>query len=292
MSNELTQSDVASANAVELNEDGSLTTWVTQVTDDQRFRKTIKLILAGFGLTLVVWSLQYRNDVLGENWPMGLWLLGISLLFGLNAFVTKEIRHYSTYYVAYTTKQRLSRAWKWWVGPSVICIILMVIQFNLDQLAEHWGAALFVLIFTLPGFGLYMLRGEKVLTPAAAKTKSAIDATAIEAPRLNPKKSRAEELIEEYLEIPWVRYPLAAGCFWVAIWALENTFKKEIIGYLVAFVAAGCGVYFSRELSKWLLWLVGIGLILWLVVAGLSALSIPAAIILGAIIIASSGAKR
>lgn len=271
------------------NADGSPCTWVTYRERQDRLKSAIKPTLIGAGLSIVIWVIQYANDALGANWQFALWLLGIGMIAGFFGYAPKEIRHYSTTYVAYTKKQRLARAWKWWAIPIAMCIFVLVVLHSRDQLADYWPNGLYMLIFSIPGFGLYMLKGERVLTPNAAAAKTEIEAAEL---REGGKKGPVEEALEALVEVAWVRYPLAIGCFWIAYWMSEQEFKKPYLGVMAALFFAGIGIYFAREASKWIFGLAAAGLIVWAIVAGVSEMSIPAAIIIVALIIANSSAKR
>lgn len=293
MLNERNGTIVPDVEAQYLNEDNSRATWVTRFTLEQRLRKAAKPTLIGGALTVLIWGLQFSAGTLAEhNWGFALWPFGIGLVFAFFAITTTETRHYSTKYIAYTKKQRLSRAWKWWAIPLAMFIALFVLNYSLDTLADKWGEVMYVLIFTIPGFGLYMLKGEDVLTPAAAKTKSLIDNAMAQKAKLGTgEKSRWDIFSETLLNNVWVRYGLAIGCFWICYWLFNQKYKSELERFAVVLLPLGYGIYFAREVSKWLFGAAFVGLIGWAIVAGFSALSIPAAIIIGALIIAGSVKK-
>lgn len=275
-----------------LNTDGSPATWVTHRSQQERIKGAAKRTLIGGLLSLAAWVLQYSNGVLGINWPNGLWPLGIGAAFGFFSFINKEVRHYSTEYVTYTQKQRLARAWKWWAIPVAMCLTVLVVLHLSDQLSDHWMNGIYMLVFSIPGFGLYMLKRERVLTPGAANAKSEIEAAQAKAQKNGTKKSPLEEALEAALGIVWVRYPLAFGCFWAAYWMGNQDYKQPYLGVIAALVLVGFGMYFAREVSKWVLGIAVVGLILWAVFAGAAALTTPMAIIIGALIIAGAVSNK
>jgi hypothetical protein len=88
------------------------------------------------------------------------------------------------------------------------------------------------------------------------------------------------------LELPVIRYPLALLCLYGAYyWSTESIDRRSGVAAVAAVLLAA---YLAREISAWLLGIGVIGLVAWALFAGLAALPLSAAVIIGALIIASS----
>ena len=246
---------------------------------------------AGIGLFLAValWILEYRNGTLsfGNLW-FGATPLCIGLFFGALAYRKCEVRRYKQTYVSYTHRERIKRASKWWVCGLVLLALAWGTLLEQGKFAEQWWYASPILLIFLVGMGLYRLKGETSTSSEAAKAKVQAEQARKQAEKQAEDAANAasQTVIDELMEKPLVRYIIAAALAYGAYYfGAESTSKNA------GWAAAGCialAAIFARELSKWILGLSLVGLIAWAVIAGISALPISAAIIVGAIIIASA----
>lgn len=158
-----------------------------------------------------------------------------------------------------------------------------------NRLQEYWWYGLPLLALGVGGLMFVVLkRAETRLTDEAVKVQAAL---AYRPPRAEPTPpSKFEEFAERLLTVAWVRYLLAAAFFWGAYVAnqSETTDKRQILLTVVLF---GFGLWLSKEVA---LWVVGFALtvgMLALLFAGVTALPISVAVIVGALIIASAVRK-
>lgn len=271
------------------NDDGTPATWLEVVPE--RTRRKAFAWRAGIGLILAItlWALEYRNGTLDMHaFFFGMLPLGIGLFFGGLKYLKRDVRRYSVAYVSYTPRERLKRASKWWLCGVVLLAIAWGSLVAQGMFAQQWWYASPVLLIFLVGLGLYRLKGEVALTPAAAKAKAAQQehlererkAQAVDPPPPAPNTGE---------DSPLIRYPLAAvfayGAYYLGV---EATIKHAGWYSAACIFAAVC---FARELTGFVLVLAVGGGIVWAVIAGIAALPVSLAVIVGALIIAGAMKK-
>ena len=125
-----------------------------------------------------------------------------------------------------------------------------------------------------------MLRSERVLSATGQYARAQLDAA--KAQVVEQRNTRIEAVVRSGP----VRYIGAAGCLYLAyLFATDSTHKNSGWGTLLFAVFA---LILARELGMWLL---GIALV-WALFAGVAALPVSVAVIIGALIIASAVRKK
>jgi len=228
--------------------------------------------------------MQYSNGAL--DFAHG-WFGILPICFGvaLGSLVYRDsdtVRRYTTTHARYSVRERFRRALWWWVVGGVIAILIWSVRPEHERFSDYWWYAWPSLPFFLVGVGLFRLKGGEVLSPAAEKAKTYFN-------MLDEQASASESSFSEFLELPLVRYPIAVLLLYGAYYfGVESTSKDT------GWAAAGCLLIAglcARELSKWILGIALFGAIAWAVIAGISALPVSAAIIVGALIIADAMKK-
>lgn len=231
-------------------------------------------------VSAMLFDSQVKKDAL---WPYVLWdvlILGIGIVFGVRAFRKRERPVFDAQVIKFSPKQRLRRGAPWLLlGVGMLAFIWWV-QISKDQFTEYWWYAWPALFPILVSIGLFLLKEEQKLTSAAQEASSAVDAT---------KQKRAkerEERINAFLDRAPVRYAGAAIFLYGTYWFLAESANKNA-GWFAA-ASALVSMICARELSVWLLGLAVVGGIGWALFAGIAALPVSAAVIIGALIIASA----
>jgi hypothetical protein len=269
------------------NSDGSAATWVEPIPLEARRKAFAKRFIPGLLVALLLWGAQYSNGVLAQDYLIvGLIPLVIGALVGMNAYQKTEVRLYSTAKVEYTTQQRVKRARGYWLLGIGTLAVIWGLQLGYGQFEGYWWYAWPALFPLFVGTGLYLLRGEVALAPAAAEAKKHFDA---ETQKLVDSGKAPPTAVDKLLTSGWFRYPCAAALLYGAYYfAVEDTGKNSGWVALACVVLAGMCAY---EVSKPVLYVglvVGIG---WAAISGLAALPVSLAIIIGALIIASAVRK-
>ncbi|MGF6777825.1 hypothetical protein [Paraburkholderia sp. GAS334] len=266
------------------NEDGTPATWLQVIPERHRRRAFAWRAGIGFAIGLGLWALQYSNGVLDltRGW-FGIAPIAIGLVFASRAYRKATVRRFSTVRVPYTGTQRIKRALKWWCAAIGVGALIWWVQPEGARFADYWWYAWPAVPVCIVGIGLYLLKGDAVLTPAATKAKVHTDSLEQQA-KLERRASQSAST-DAFLESPLVRYPLAAlflyGAYYFGTSDVKNGGWYSAAAILLAAI-------FARELSRWVLFIAFVGAIIWALVAGISALPVSAAIIVGALIIASA----
>jgi hypothetical protein len=266
-----------------MNSDGTPATWLDVLSPAARRKAFAWRFAIGTLLAAGLWAVQIANGAfdLDRVW-IGLVPLGVGTLFGYLAHQVGEVRRYSMARVRYSHAQRLNRAWKYWAVGSVVLALAWGYQLARDQFAEYWWYAWPVAVPFLVGTGLYLLRGELTLTPAAAKAKSYFDALQQRAKEAGANPGALDRLLSSR----WVRYPGAAVLLYGAYYfGFVDTGKKAGMAALSCLVLAGLCAYEASIAVLVVALVIAIG---WALFAGISALPVSAAIVIGALIIASA----
>nr|WP_295075716.1 hypothetical protein [uncultured Roseateles sp.] len=264
------------------NPDGGAASWVEVIPLAVRKQAFAVRFLSGLALASLLWITQYANGVLGQDYFLvGLIPLAIGGFSAKNAYDRAEVRRYSVGRVQFSVKQRLLRAWKYWAFGAALLALVWGLQMSAGQFQAYWWYAWPALFPLFVGTGLYLLRGEVVLTPDAAKAKSHYDAVAQQARQAGQNPTA----FDRFVEIPLVRYA-AAILLLVAAYSFGTDTGKNSgwAAFACVFLAGLC----AREVSKWLLILAVGGAIAWGLFAGIAALPVSVAVIIGALIIAST----
>ncbi len=196
--------------------------------------------------------------------------------------------------VPLTKKQRRRRAEVWLVW-SVLFTLWMGGRLDVSlQDVSPWLAVSVLVLISVPAFVIYMVRTKTEISPEVAKATMAFTlppepeqvatkpTSVVEPFEVSDVNSMA--VMKGLFESVWARYPIAALCFGIAF-LLPNTIDvplRIVIGMMLVCL----GVYLAREVMLWVAGLALAGLVIWGLFAGLAALTVPAAIIFGALIIA------
>jgi hypothetical protein len=266
------------AEAAFANEDGSPATWLHVISELSRRRSFARHVGVGLAIAFAIWGLQYSNAVLdfSRGW-FGIVPISIGLALGSRAYRKSTVRQFSTVRVRYTEPQRFKRALKWWYLTIMVVALIWWVQPERAVFAGYWWYGWPALPFFVVGVGLYLHKNDTVLSPTAAKAK-------VHYGSLQQAKQSASA--NAFFELALVRYPLAALCLYGAYYfGAASDIKNS--GWL-AKAAIILASFLAKELSSWLLFIVLVGAVIWAVVAGISALPVSAAIIVGALIIANA----
>jgi hypothetical protein len=236
------------------------------------------------GVTAWLFYLQFQNNAPAPYMLWGFAIFALGTFLGVRTFGIRERRVFDTTEVRYTHIQRAKRAARWFVPGLVVLAFIWWVQVVNDQFSTYWWYAWPMLFPLLVGVGLYMLRRERVLSASGQVARTQLDAA--QAHVTEQRMARLNAVARSGL----VRYVGAAGCLYVAYWlATESTGKSVGLAALAWVVFA---FILASELGMWLL---GIGLVCgvaWALFAGMAALPISAAVIIGAFIIASAVGKK
>lgn len=243
----------------------------------------------------------------------GVWLaaLGFGVLaLGIYQFLmVKEIIRYRTEITKVPFSYRLREAILWLFAGAGLSPIPILGFFDTPQaLPVVWGFG--VLATFLLGYGVFLLlKKDRLLTASKIRALNAApkeEFRSIELPiegwNLNrqpitvsqEKPSQPESLSTGENEVTpdnwpfeepwWIRYPIAIGVVWLGYFCAFEWSNK--LGWIAAallwFIAAGL----AREALLWVIGLGALALVGWGLMAGVAALPISLAIVLGAVIIA------
>jgi hypothetical protein len=235
-------------------------------------------------LTAWLFYLQFQNNAPTPYMLWGFGIFAIGTFLGVRAFGIRERRVFDTTEVRYTHAQRIKRAVRWFLPGLVILGFIWSVQVSNDQFSEYWWYAWPAAFPLLVGVGLYLLRSERVVSATGQYARAQFEAA--QAQVTEQRKAYFEAVAGSGI----VRYIGAAVCMYVAYWLATDSTGKDrewaaLIWVVFAFILA-------RELGVWLL---GIGLFClvgWALFAGVAALPVSVAVIIGALIIASAVGKR
>jgi len=266
-------------------------------TDDQpaswlepvptRYRRTRAAIAAFLAIGIAGWIgvLQFQSGVFGQ--APSFWIL-VPLTIGAWRFrhwMNPDLpaqRKYASVTVPLTVKERVKQSAPVWLTGFAGAIFIFWTQYEHDQLHDNWGwGALFV---AMGVGGLLMLafrRTEVRLTPEGTQARAYYDQ--IEKQEGEAKEKRFNAFIDQ----PIVRYPLAAAIFWLAYLLTEQP-RFGTREWIELLCALGWGMWLAREVFKWILSIAIVGGIYWALFAGVAALPVSVAVIIGALIIAAA----
>lgn len=256
-------------------------TWVVPVSLGRRWAEFAWRMGIASAITVWLFYEQFQNNASAPYMLWGFGIFSLGTFFGVRAFGIRERRVFDSTEAHYTHVQRIKRAARWFLPGLVGLAFVWSVQLSSDQFSAYWWYAWPVLFPLLVGGGLYMLRSERVLSEKGQSARALVAAN----------KARAAEQrnasLRELAGSGLVRYPVAAGCTYLAyVFATETTGKDTVWAVLGCVVLA---VVLARELAMWLLGALVVGLVAWAFIAGLGALNtlpVSTAIIIGALIIA------
>lgn len=262
----------------------SAATWLEKVpTSYRRLRAGIAALIAVALGGWLAWS-QIQSGTFGQ--AESLWILVIAAVGAWRCWywmTLKEVRRFASMAVVLGVKERAWNASLFWVigfgGATVIWIMLI----NADQFGDHWIGVVPFLGLSLVGMLIFIFyRTERRLTPEAEKLKEHFKALEDQALQASWKKIKAP------FDSPKARYPLAVLALWFAYDVSQESKRDDWI-VVISFVLVS--FWLAREVSKWILGFAVVCGILMAIFAGVSALPVSAAIVIGALIIASAMSK-
>lgn len=262
----------------------SAATWLEHVpTSYRRLRAGIAGLIAVALGGWLAWS-QIQSGTFGQ--AESLWILVIVAVGAWrwrHWLSLNEVRRFDSVTVVLGVKDRAWNASLFWVigfgGATVIWITLI----NADQFGDHWIGGVPFLGLGIVGMLIFSFyRTERRLTPEAARLKEHFKALEDQALQASWKKIKAP------FDSPKARYPLAVLALWFA-YDFSQESKRDDWMVVLSFVLVS--FWLAREVSKWLLWFALVCGILMAIFAGVSALPVSAAIVIGALIVASAMSK-
>ncbi|TXH48715.1 MAG: hypothetical protein E6Q93_26225 [Burkholderiaceae bacterium] len=264
-------------------------TWIEPVPLAYRRRRGafalgIAAIVAA-GLAFALWRRGSFDS------PELLWIL-VSLAIGAWRWrywsQLETVRRFQTERVTLSLGQRVRNAVVFWLLGFGGAAAILAAAFAQDRFEESLLATLPFLLLGLVGVGIFFLkRHDERLSPEAVKLKAHYEALDKDAEVSGDQTVEALLAGLKALFRPaWVRYPLAIAVLWFVIDNAQTSDRKGT--WMVTAGGVLAAMWLARELSKWLIWLAVVGAVFAALVSGLSALPVSAAIIIGALIIASA----
>lgn len=273
-------------------QDQSASTWLEAVPIGYRrlragIAATIAVALAGW----LAWA-QWEQGKLGH--AESLWV-AVILAAGMwrSRYWMKHVsvRRFATYAAPLSMMERLRKAYGYWLLGFGGAAFIWLNQYHSDDFLRLWPLGLpFVVIGLVGAFIFAYGRTENRLTSDAAQIKEELEARATQDVQSSPSWADAFlERIATALDMPLVRYPLATLALWFAYYVNQEWTGR---GSWMVVLAAVCGsLWLARELFGWILGIAVVGGIGWALFAGVAALPVSAAIVIGALIIASAMKK-
>lgn len=257
---------------------GQPASWIEPISTRRRLFAFIWRAGLGCGISAWIAFHDIEEGVSGAQWLWAVGFLAAGLVTGMIAFGKLEARVYETTVVQYSTRDRLKRAAKWFLpGVAILAFVWGVLLLD-DQFTYRWWLAWPTMLPIFASLVIYLRRSERVLSGPGQYARQ--QEKAAKGNRWQLLYDRVDALVTKGL----VRYLIAALCFYGSYYfAFEYKDKRAALLALFSLIA---GLALARELGKWLLIaaaVVGVG---WAVFAGIAALPVSAAIVIGAIIIA------
>lgn len=264
-------------------------TWLEPVpVSYRRLRAVIAAVIAVALGGWLVW-IQVHNGIFGQ--VESAWLLVIIAVgvWRWRYWMTlKEVRRFATVTVALGARERMRKALAFWLLGFGGVAVIWPMQYHFDLLGEFWLAGVPFLLIGIVGTFIFMYaRTEKRLTPEATKLKTHFAAQDVQSGQASWQKVDAIfAKVEVLINLPLVRYPLAASVLWFAYYVSQEWTDRR--SWIVVVASMCWGLWLARELFVWILGAAVVGGIAWAIFAGVAALPVSAAIVIGALIIASS----
>jgi hypothetical protein len=207
--------------------------------------------------------------------------------YGRKVYSVSEIRVLKTTKVRILAKNLKSKLWYATTALAVVCLAIAYAQRSeTDDWVRYlrFGVAV----------GVYLCYLVVLLTPQYSETYSL--AAKVEYARLEQEKAAAEDLkwsrINAVFAGIWslwyVRYALGILLFWatVEMWPSPAKYAGATSVLLALF-----GLFCVKELTKWVIGAALVGGLAYAAIGAIAAIPVSAAIIIGALIIASSRSK-
>jgi len=260
-------------------------TWLEPVPFGYRRRRANRATAIG-ALLALVWAGLLMNG--GNAKLEDYWTVGVPLAVGLwrrYAWLnTPEVRKYATVTVTFSHAERLKLAGKSLGLGLAISAALLAAQYAMGNMKDWLLACVPVLVGAVVAVVAYLRTQTTTFTPGALKAKAWYSQNGGRGPA-PPRPAAGPSKFDKFLKSAWARYSLAALCFWGAY---QFAMAETPAPWWVIAAAVLFGLWLSRELSKWLIGTgIAIALAIW-AFHGIAALPVSAAIIIGAIIIASA----
>ena len=283
-----------------LDSDGTPSTWLQFYTYRHRLAKLYLGLGTGAALmAMSMWDDQSRGVLNGQS-AFALIFFLFPAVFGYTLFCKKTSRAYSTESVPISLERRLKVSSAYAAVSSLIAWIYCSRQ-DVSLSDEPVCLITFAIIILAPSAALFLKKQQRQETESAKQARKWY--------RQDSLRNPAPDPIFELVSVPMVRYPLTAGCFWLAYKAFYY-FPDKASRYFWSTALALGGIYLSWKVTKvvllqvrngvWsilkvLTWValgaIAIGLF-FLVIHAISAMPVSLAIIVGAIIIASAAGNR
>jgi hypothetical protein len=269
------------------NSDGTPATWVHTYTRDERLKRTILPLAIGGALSLLLLWMEHTARTVANSWPVALIPLVLSLPFALFRWWVKAGRRYSSSASTVDHKQRWKDAQPY-INLFVIVEAFVVFYVIHDSYKpDNWQLLIIApIVLLVPAFFALAGKGKSGYTPAA---RQAFD----EHQRIEKAKEAARQSqptwFDKVTERWWFRYPFGIFLGWAYFTQILP--DPKITGWkfwLLTFGAVGIIIAATREVSVVLLGgalLIGIA---YAIFGAISALPVGAAIIIGALIIATA----
>lgn len=270
---------------LDTNDDKASARWLEAIPESRRREAFIRRAGAGLLLSIVIWAMQYEDST---NVGFGAVAAGtvpalIGCMVGWLAYQKDSVRHYATRRLEYSLRRRLAILAIWWlVGAAVVAVIWQA-QPQGEPFAKYWWQAWPAIPLFVIGFCLYLVRYATVLSPEVRNAMSRDNAAerSVQAAR--------NAAADKRFESPFLRYPAAALMLYGAYY-LATQANVQHGGWFAA-AAAVVAATLARELTGALLLAAIVGGIVWAVAGMLAGIPVGAAIIIGALIIASANKK-
>lgn len=269
----------------------SAASWIEQVPASyRRIRAAIAAVIAIVLGGWLAWT-QFKNGILGQAESFWIFvILAVGAWRWRSWMAPREVRRFATVTVALGARERMRKAFPFWLLGFGGVAVIWPMQYHFDQLGEHWLAGVPFLLLGLVGTFIFTYaKTEKRLTPEAAKLKAHLEAQGVQAAQaLTPNIDAISAKVEAVIELPLVRYPLAAFLLWFAYVSQEWMDRRS---WIVAVAAVCWSLWLARELFGWVLGLAVVGGISWALFSGIAALPVSAAVVIGALLIAAAMQK-
>lgn len=248
---------------------------VTPISKRARVTRAGLSLLVGFGLALWLWSVQYANHVLLQNWYVPALLPVIGAWLAWRFYRKRERRELSFAWQPIPAATRIKRGAVGLLGMFLVGVLVWLGQYAEDSLHDNWW---YVWPIAVPGaiwvLAQLLKSKRKVLLPAAEVERERV---AVENQLKQQESARqSDELISRW----YLRYPIAAVMLLAAYWAAVKAVHLWWLALLLVVVAA---------LEAWELSLLALaGLVAYWLFKGVAALPVSVAVVVGALIIATA----
>ena len=246
------------------------------ISSKSRFIKTFAIAIPTLSLSILAALSVINGSVLNDGFLLSLILVLVGSYFSWKVFTTKEIKTLTGRKVSVVNHNKRKKVKVAVCIGGLVLLATALVLYKLDTpLSEY--IAMFVMVGITLGFYAFSAWSPEVvfvLTAAATKEQQRID-------ELNAIKAAEYSKKEEWVMAQWwFRYPAAFVMIAGSAWLYDIRPKLWWVSVVICLVA----MVYTWEISLLAICL-GLG---WLMVKGVAALPVAAAIIIGALIIASA----